>query len=402
MWETRIPILAVLALLTLTFAGGCGGEKSPPGEIPSVPTGARIDDHRWLGESLTIDNLTVWPVHTDRPLDVGDFLTLEEAEGQGLAAVREVGGGASNDTAQQVANGAQQEIGIVTGNEPDERQGQLRQAGQVLQGSGAVVGTLVIENRGDLPILVCAGTIVKGGQQDRQIGQDFVIAAKTSVPVEAFCVEAGRWHVREGDGSTGLGFTSHGQGMAIKSVRASGQYEQDQGKVWAAVGKALESNDIQGTTTLVAANEAVGAEVLARRAGVEKQVADHFASLARGPSAPVGFAYAVDGKPVTVRAFAHERLLRGHLPAFVKAMCLEAELATRARGDAAAPPEATAADVVALVEALRIAQEREQRTAAGNWNVYRVTEAGYNGACRIRLPGIGPDKVVLTEDWTAR
>ena len=264
------------------------------------------------------------------------------------------------------------------------------------------MNTLVIENRGDLPILVCAGTIVKGGQQDRQIGQDFVIAAKTSVPVDAFCVEQGRWQGRAGDGTQGFGFTSFGQGVAIKSVRASAQYENDQGKVWSEVGKVLKGQSIQGTTTLVAANEEVDVAVLERRAEIEKRIADHFAGLARGASAPVGFAYAVDGKPVTVRAFAHERLLRGHLPAFVKAMCLEAELAAQARGEGAVPPVATAADVVALVRAFRSAEAREQKTAGSNWNVYRTTEAGFNGACRIRPQGVGPDKVVLTEDWTAK
>jgi hypothetical protein len=405
MWRSRTPVLWILPLLALPCLGGCGAPDP-------APTGVRIDDHRWLGEPVIVGNLTVWPVHTDQPLDVGEFLTLEEAEGRGVAAVREVGGSApegANDA--PIPNGAEQEREIVVA--PDEalpqrpdpggQTGQVRQLEQMLGGGGAVVNTLVIENRGDLPILVCAGTIVKGGQQDRQIGQDFVIAAKTTVPVDAFCVEQGRWHVRDGDGISGFGFTSAGQGMAIKGARASAQYENDQGKVWAEVEKALTGQEIEGTTTLVAANEAVGVEVLAQREAMAKRVADHFAGLGRGASAPVGFAYAVDGKPVTVRAFAHERLLRGHLGAFVKAMCLEAELAARMRGEGAGPPAAaTASDVVALVKELRTAEAREQLTAAGNWNAYRTSDAGFNGECRIEGRGVGPDKVVLTEDWTAK
>ena len=437
MWGMRNSSCLVLLLtLAVTFAG-CGSE-STQGEIPLAPTGARLDDHRWLGEPVTVANLTVWPVHTDRPLDVGEFLTLEEAERRGVAAVREVGGAErGGGQSGRVQIDAQQEMVLVDSNDamppprpaadPEAAQapeagqvrqgGQARQAGQVLQGEpegqlrgpgqvlavgGAVVNTLVIENQGDLPILVCAGTIVKGGQQDRQIAQDFVIAAKATVPVDAFCVEAGRWSVHDGDGSLGLRFTNEEQGIAVKSVRASAQYDGDQSKVWTEVGKVLKAQSISGTTSFVAANEEMAAEVLANRKQLEQLVADHFASLADGKSAPVGFAYAVDGKPVTVRAFAHERLLRGHLPSFVKAMVLEAELAERGRTDGAVVPEASAADVVALVEALKKATLEERETSGMNVNAYRRVAEGFNGECRIRLRGVGPDKVVLTEDWTAK
>ena len=43
------------------------------------------------------------------------------------------------------------------------------------------MNTLVIENKGDVPIYVLAGTVVKGGKQDRQIGQDFIIEGKKTV-----------------------------------------------------------------------------------------------------------------------------------------------------------------------------------------------------------------------------
>ena len=48
-----------------------------PGEVALTPTGPLLDAHRWLGEPVEIGNLTVWPVHTDAPLDVGEFLTFD-------------------------------------------------------------------------------------------------------------------------------------------------------------------------------------------------------------------------------------------------------------------------------------------------------------------------------------
>ena len=122
----------------------------------------RLDDRHVLAAAVTVGNLTVWPVRTDRPLDLGEFLTLDEAISKGVAEVREVGAPAEP---AQVRATAQQE------------------AVQVLE-EAAVVNTLVVENKGDLPILVCAGTVVKGGNQDRQIGQDVVLKAKSTTPVE--------------------------------------------------------------------------------------------------------------------------------------------------------------------------------------------------------------------------
>ena len=91
-------------------------------------------------------------------------------------------------------------------------------------------GRLVIENKGSVAILVCAGTIVKGGKQDRQIGQDFVVQAETTVNVESFCVEQGRWNaVREGKQTDGkfqvMNF------VTPSSVREPAQYSKNQNKI---------------------------------------------------------------------------------------------------------------------------------------------------------------------------
>src|SRR5439155_384601 len=72
----------------------------------------------------------------------------------------------------------------------------------------ARVNPLVIENPGKLPLLVLAGTVVRGGKQDRQIGADFVIEAGKTVPVDAFCVEHGRWDATRDGVATGGRFKS--------------------------------------------------------------------------------------------------------------------------------------------------------------------------------------------------
>ena len=142
-----------------------------------------------LGEAVSAGNLTVWPVLAHEVPDIGPFRTLEAAQ-------------------------ARRELGI------HERE-------------QAQVGTLRIENRGDVPILACAGAIFVGGKQDRQLGEDIVVAAHTTVPVKTFCVEHDRW-------SGGRKF-SVANAKATRAVRVAGQHNDDQSGVWRNVAAARKS-----------------------------------------------------------------------------------------------------------------------------------------------------------------
>lgn len=384
----------VLPLLPLAFLVACGGEPGGPAGAP------RLDATRWLGEPTTSGNLTVWPVHTSAPLDLGAFLTLEEAQAQGHASVREVGAGGATPAAQTDL-GREPGAGNLPRQDPLSPPAPAGEQGpsagpqqvQVAEG-GAMVNTLVVENRGDLPILVLAGTVVKGGQQDRQFGQDVVIAAHSSVPVDAFCVEPARWSYRGGGGA---GFEGASFGVAVQGVRSSGQYARDQGKVWEEVGKVLADRGIQATSTFVAAVEEASPEDRARRAATEESVLAHFARLRAGPEAPIGFAYAVNGKPVTVRAFAHPRLLAQHLPAFVKAMALEADLA---RDEPSVPAAAEA--VVAMVRGIEAAREEVLATRGLNANGLREGEHAFGARCLLPAAPASTEQVEVTSDWTSR
>ena len=93
-------------------------------------------------------------------------------------------------------------------------------------------------------IFLQAGDIVKGGQQDRVLRYDLIVSAKSGkIPVEVFCVEAGRWtrrgseDVRRFNASTDQ-IATNAQKIA---VRKSGM----QGEVWENVARSqrrLEEN----------------------------------------------------------------------------------------------------------------------------------------------------------------
>ena len=59
------------------------------------------------------------------------------------------------------------------------------------------VNQLEIENRGNEPVFIQAGDIVKGGQQDRTLMVSLLLPAKSGrIPIASFCVEQGRWSAR--------------------------------------------------------------------------------------------------------------------------------------------------------------------------------------------------------------
>ncbi|MEE8142057.1 MAG: DUF6569 family protein, partial [Planctomycetota bacterium] len=105
----RFSLLIALSL----FA--CTTQKAPPIPLVPLPEGAvaRLDVNRTLLEPIQVENLTVWPVVAAEIPELGDFYTLSEAQARGLAEVREA--------------------------------------------ENAQVRKVVIENRSELPILVCAG-----------------------------------------------------------------------------------------------------------------------------------------------------------------------------------------------------------------------------------------------------
>lgn len=242
-----------------------------------------LDGQLALGPSIQVANLEVWPVLSDAAEDVGRILTLAQAQEQEAVVIREL--------------------------------------------ENAQVGKLVIENKGDTRILACAGTVVTGGKQDRQLGEDIVVDPQTTVAVKAFCVEPGRW----------LG-TSNFRGTSQKTsapVRTAGQYGDDQAQVWHDVEIAQAAGIGSG------GSYASVKETSRRRQATAEQVERHL--RAQGDNV-VGYAYAIDGCAAGIRTFAHPALLEPRLQGFVRAMCVEAEL--QAAGVAACrvdfvPPQIT-------------------------------------------------------------
>ncbi len=121
------------------------------------------------------------------------------------------------------------------------------------------VNGLLVQNKTEAPVFLLGGEVVQGGQQDRVIAQDAVIAARSLRNIPVFCVEPGRWRYHENETNSSAdkkvyAFTGY-YNVASPQVRKSAQYEQDQRAVWKHVAAITEANDATTETGTYAALE---------------------------------------------------------------------------------------------------------------------------------------------------
>jgi len=334
-----------------------------PAASGAAEIAAAADDHAIGAPTQVFANLVVYPVTSRSQIDVGPLVALDDALAKGTAEVREVEGGGS-------------------------------------------VNTLVIENKGTVPVFVIAGTIVKGGNQDRQIGQDFIIEGKRSTPVDAFCVEHGRWNgQRNGQGTAGRFRTS--EVVATSKVRAAGQYKKSQGEVWSKVSETNAANRQRpaSDTFLASVDDATLAK---QRTELAAKIDGALASAK--DEELVGVAYAIDGEVRGVRWFAHHDVFQLVRKKIVQGIALDA-MTARAEAEArGAPPSNKAAPAPAAVDAfvknVEAEQVKEQRDTAGaNVNEYKESSKGYGSKTMFKgaaaKPGGSPSKP-LSSDFVSK
>lgn len=377
--------MRVFCVLALVFTAACSRgiapgpspTASPNGAAPvatspnvDVAAGAAVT----IGAPKTFANLTVYPITSKSQTDPGNVIPLDDALKKGTAEVREVGAQAANDSIPIPS----------TGGRHSHRQ--ARTAG------GATVGTLVIENKGDEAVFVIAGTVVKGGNQDRQISQDFVIEGKQTVPVDAFCVEQGRWRGdREGQNTAGK--FAGTQIVASSKVRAAGQYKKDQGEVWAKVAETNAAhNKAASTGTFMATLD--DATIVKERAALASQI-DGFLNGVTPGNEVIGVAYAVDGQVRGARSFAHTRLFRMFQSKLTQSIALEAmtakaemQRAGKPAFSGAAPPASGVDKWMKDIDAQATREKRD--TAAANENEYKESASAYGSRTMMKPKASAP------------
>jgi len=104
-------------------------------------------------------------------------------------------------------------------------------------GSEGRVPELLVENAGDLPVLILDGEELEGGRQNRVLNVSVLLAPRMRVSVPVSCVEAGRWAYRRSD-FIPSGHLMPREARAEKGasvgerLRARQEYTSDQRCVW--------------------------------------------------------------------------------------------------------------------------------------------------------------------------
>ena len=195
MKQAFLPIVAAFLCAAILMASASVGDS---GGSPAFP-----NDYKILAP-ISHGNLTIFPVVSAKAHDTSDFITLDEGIRSGEVVVTEVG---------NIHSGLQR------------RQPYIQRPG------GAEVNRLVLVNNSKHPLLLLAGEVVTGGKQDRVVGKDRIVPAESDpVDLSVFCVEHGRWT------ETSAKFDTHASVMLQPSVRRKAMFDQDQQKVWEAVG----------------------------------------------------------------------------------------------------------------------------------------------------------------------
>jgi hypothetical protein len=146
-------------------------------------------------------------------------------------------------------------------------------------------------------VFIQSGDIVKGGKQDRTIGQDVVLVPKSGkVALNAFCVEQGRWQPRGKEREQQ--FSSSKKRLSSKELKIAAKKAKSQEAVWKAVEKEQEKLSRKLGKSVKSKVSDTSLQLTLEDRDLQKESGNYVGAItAKGLAADdvVGYAYAVNG-----------------------------------------------------------------------------------------------------------
>jgi hypothetical protein len=195
------------------------------------------------------------------------------------------------------------------------------------------VNELAIENvSANREIFVQAGDIVKGGRQDRVLAVDVVVEPRTGkLPIDAFCVEHGRWSQRGAE--TANAFTMSSDMVATKDLKMAARVSRSQSQVWEKVDEAQQKLS-RGVASEVRSEDSASSLQLSLENEKVRETADAYieklSGIVRGQTDIIGYAFAINGKLNSADVYASNSLFNKLWPKLLKASAIEATAETLA------------------------------------------------------------------------
>lgn len=279
--------------------------------MATIPANSPAKASDWqLGQPITYENLTIFPVVSNDKVSSEEFITLDEGLRTKMVKVTEIGATTHRTPRQHYSS---QHRNIAQQRDSDE-------------GDNAEVNRVMVTNNSSKTLVLIAGEIILGGKQDRIVGEDCIVAATGKpMPIGVFCVEHGRWqetaHHRNQTvtgNADGASFGSANNVMAAPNVRAKAQAEKSQTAVWDEVAAQVSKNRVStstGTLNSVFADKKVNAKL----EDYEKAIAPKLVS-----GNIVGTVAAINGKVVFADVFASPLLFKAYRAKLTRSYALEA------------------------------------------------------------------------------
>jgi ARG/rhodanese/phosphatase superfamily protein len=357
-----LGVIAVLVVATNRDA------TKPPASRGALPGDLVI------GEPVVHENLTIFPVSSRAPRTQDRFITLDEGLASGKVEILEKGALAQSQPSGQSAGQESEANPPATGGgQAQVSEGQLP-ANQEPASQGNEVNELMVVNHSGRPLYLMPGEIIVGGDQDRTIGHEYVVAPDGKpVTLDVYCVEHGRWGgraeaeyaglrpfvisvipvvspsatetpetvAREVAAQANAGKFVGSVGSLSKNVRLAVQSGDGQGKVWDEVSMSNAKAGVQPQSGAFTANYADDESV--------KRLEPYIGKL-QGPVAEienvVGVIVAVNGKVESMDVFESTPLFKKLWPKLLKSHALDA---ANAAGVEVAGKACTRQDAVAFL-----------------------------------------------------
>jgi len=283
-----------------------------------------------IGEPATFKNITVFPLMGGLRT-VADYLTLDEALAQKLAAITEVSEGGS-------------------------------------------VPELKFVNSGNKKVFLLDGEELVGAKQNRVLNLSIMVPVGKTLVVPVSCVEAGRWHHRSREFSSSPR-AHYSEGRAKKmaqvsaSMKASGRRTSDQNFLWEDINEKFSRLGSSSPT--------------AAMSDMYEQHSVHLEDYVRSfsPAADqVGAVFAIEGKVAGLELFDSPETWQKLFPKILRSYGLDALVRARSVSTKKrATPNPTKAKAAAFLRKVTKAKE-EEFPAVGEGQDLRLTGPRLTGA----------------------
>jgi len=189
-----------------------------------------------------------------------------------------------------------------------------------------VVNQLLIENVSpEVEVYIQAGEIVKGGQQDRVIGCDLVIGAKSKWTVPAFCVEKERWQQRGAENV--LRFESSTSIVVGKSLKLAVHSAQDQKMIWQRIAEAQKKLELKLGVSVQSQLSPTSLQLSLETKGLQEKTERHLKTLSKiidEHKDAVGCIIGINGRIEGLELYGSFELFRKMWPRLLRSAAIEA------------------------------------------------------------------------------